>query len=121
MSDWNPAEMIGNKPKPLALSLYSELITDNVWAEQRDKYGYKNVFPNPLMINLGGIPYIDLRVDINSFLPKNLNKKLENKIVDYYLKRLKKNPFLHDKIEFEIVETCYDFYSKKKSSKIFER
>ncbi len=120
MSDWNPAEMIGNKPKPLALSLYSELITDNVWAEQRDKYGYKNVFPNPLMINLGGIPYIDLRVDINSFLPKNLNKKLENKIVDYYLKRLKKNPFLHDKIEFEIVETCYDFYSKKNLQKFLK-
>jgi phosphohistidine swiveling domain-containing protein len=113
MSDWNPAEMIGNKPKPLALSLYSELITDSIWAEQRDKYGYKNVFPNPLMINLGGIPYIDLRVDINSFLPKQLDKKLENKIVNYYLNKLNKNPSLHDKIEFEIIETCYDFNSKK--------
>ena len=39
MSDWNPAEMIGLKPKPLALSLYKELITDLVWAESRKSYG----------------------------------------------------------------------------------
>ena len=31
MSDWNPAEMIGDKPDPLAISLYSELITDRIW------------------------------------------------------------------------------------------
>ena len=43
MSDWNPAEMIGTKPTPMALSLYSELITDEIWAHQRLKYGYKDV------------------------------------------------------------------------------
>ena len=32
MTDWNPAEMIGIRPKPLALSLYREIITDSVWA-----------------------------------------------------------------------------------------
>ena len=31
MPDWNPAEIIGIKPKPLALSLYRELITDHIW------------------------------------------------------------------------------------------
>ena len=36
MTDWNPAEMIGIRPKPLALSLYREIITDNVWAYQRE-------------------------------------------------------------------------------------
>lgn len=35
MPDWNPAEIIGKKPKPLALSLYRELITDHVWSENR--------------------------------------------------------------------------------------
>ena len=34
MPDWNPAEIIGIRPKPLALSLYSELITDSIWAYQ---------------------------------------------------------------------------------------
>ena len=38
MPDWNPAEMIGTKPRPLALSLYRELITDKVWSEQRLDY-----------------------------------------------------------------------------------
>ena len=35
MADWNPAEMIGNKPTNLSISLYAELITDRVWATQR--------------------------------------------------------------------------------------
>ena len=70
MSDWNPAEMIGNKPKPLAISLYSELITNKIWRIQRKDYGYKDTFPNILMVNLAGTPFIDLRTDINSFYQK---------------------------------------------------
>ena len=31
MPDWNPAEIIGKKPRPLALSLYQELITNHTW------------------------------------------------------------------------------------------
>ena len=38
MPDWNPAEIIGVRPKPLALSLYQELITDRVWAQQRFEF-----------------------------------------------------------------------------------
>ena len=34
MPDWNPVEMIGIRPKTLALSLYREVITDSVWAYQ---------------------------------------------------------------------------------------
>ena len=70
MSDWNPAEMIGVKPSLLSLSLYSELITDNIWSEHRKNYFYQNVKPNPLMVNFLGCPYIDLRVDFNSFCQK---------------------------------------------------
>ena len=33
MPDWNPAEIVGIRPKPLALSLYRELITDAIWAD----------------------------------------------------------------------------------------
>ena len=43
MSDWNPAEMIGTKPKSLSLSLYKSLITDSIWCLQRKNYGYQNV------------------------------------------------------------------------------
>ena len=114
MSDWNPAEMIGVKPSILSSSLYSELITDEVWSEQRSNYGYKDVRPNPLMLNLGGSPYIDLRVDFNSFLPAGLPLKIQEKSINFYLNKIKIKPNLQDKIEFEIVETCYDLNSKKK-------
>ena len=112
MADWNPAEMIGAKPNLLSLSLYSELITDSIWSLQRSNYGYKNVNPHPLLINLSGSPYIDLRVDFNSFLPKGLNNKLEEKIVNYALKKIQRNADLHDKVEFSVIETCYDLKSK---------
>ena len=108
MSDWNPAEMIGVKPKPLAISLYAELITNKVWSQQRKDYHYKDVSPNILMHNLGGSPYIDLRTDFNSFLPRKLNEKLSKKYINMYLNKIKKNKNLHDKIEFNLIPTCYD-------------
>ena len=114
MADWNPAEMIGSKPYPLSSSLYSELITDRVWAQQRNNYGYKNVEPYPLMFNFLNATYIDVRTDLNSFLPKGLNKKIETKIVNYCINQLEKKPHVHDKLEFEIINTCYDFDIRKK-------
>jgi|694.fasta_scaffold02090_12 hypothetical protein len=116
MADWNPAEMIGSKPYPLSASLYSELITDKVWALQRNNYGYKNVEPYPLMFNFLNATYVDIRTDLNSFLPKNLNNNIEKKIINYSIKKLSKKPFLHDKVEFEIINTCYDFDIEKKLS-----
>lgn len=107
MPDWNPAEIIGLKPKTLALSLYKELVTDNIWAYQRDNYGYRNLRSHPLMISFVGIPYVDVRVDFNSFIPKDLNENIAVKLVNYYLNKLKTSPKLHDKIEFEIVYSCY--------------
>ena len=117
MADWNPAEMIGSKPHPLSYSLYSELITNETWARQRDFYGYKNVIPNRLMINFAGNPYIDLRTDFNSFLPKNLNLKLEKKLVEQFILSVKKKNYLHDKIEFNVIPTCYSFQKNKKLEK----
>ena len=103
MTDWNPAEIIGVKPSTLAISMYKYLITDEAWAIHRDKFGYKNVRPNPLMINLGGSPYIDARVDFNSFLPKNLNPRLQDQVIDWYINLLIKKPHLHDKVEFNTI------------------
>lgn len=109
MTDWNPAEMIGIRPKPLALSLYREIITDNVWAYQRDNYGYRNLRSFPLMVDFGGLPYIDVRVSFNSFVPAGLEEELSDKLVNYYLDRLVENPAKHDKAEFDIVFSCYTF------------
>lgn len=109
MPDWNPAEIIGVRPRPLALSLYRELITDAIWAYQRNNYGYKNLRSFPLLVDFFGLPYVDVRVSFNSFVPKSLDERLANKLVNYYVDRLKQNPHLHDKIEFEIAISCYTF------------
>lgn len=107
MTDWNPAEMIGIRPRPLALSLYREIITDNVWAFQRDNYGYRNLRSFPLMLDFGGLPYIDVRVSFNSFIPAGLDEGISEKLANYYIDRLMANPQKHDKAEFEIVFSCY--------------
>ena len=114
MPDWNPAEIIGIKPKPLALSLYKELITDHVWSKNRKIYGYRDLSQFNLMITFYGTPYIDIRIDFNSWIPRTLPENISNKLVNFYLKTFKKNKFLHDKIEFEVVFTCLTFSTKKK-------
>ena len=107
MPDWNPAEMIGIRPKPLALSLYKDLITDSIWAYQRHNYGYRNLRSFPLMQDFYGLPYIDVRLSFNSFVPADLNENLGARLVDYYISCLCNEPTLHDKVEFEIVFSCY--------------
>jgi phosphohistidine swiveling domain-containing protein len=115
MPDWNPAEMIGVRPKPLSFSLYARLITDRNWAYQRDNYGYRNMRSYPLMLDFLGLPYIDTRVSFNSFIPKELDEALAEKLVNYYLNSLAANPNNHDKIEFEIVFSCYTFDIQKRA------
>ncbi|MDC0307426.1 PEP-utilizing enzyme [bacterium] len=107
MPDWNPAEIIGVRPKPLALSLYRELITDSIWAYQRHNYGYRNLRSFPLMPHFFGLPYIDVRLSFNSFIPSDLEESLADRLVDYYIDRLLEEPALHDKVEFEVVYSCY--------------
>ena len=107
MPDWNPAEIIGIRPKPLALSLYRELITDSIWAYQRHNYGYRNLRSFPLMTDFFGLPYIDVRLSFNSFIPEDLDETLAGRLVDHYIERLLAEPTLHDKVEFDIVFSCY--------------
>ncbi len=114
MPDWNPAEIIGYKPRPLALSLYQELITNHVWSEQRKNYGYRDISSNHLMVNFFGTPYVDVRVDFNSWLPSSLNENLAKKLVNFYIGKFKNNKSLHDKVEFEILFTCYTPSVEKK-------
>ena len=114
MSDWNPAEMIGSTASIMSISLYEELITDNIWAKQREIYGYKFVRSSPLMVNFAFSSYIDLRVDLNSFLPEGLTDSLQTKILNHMIKNLINNPELHDKIEFSLIPTCNSLFIKKK-------
>lgn len=107
MPDWNPAEIIGTKPGRLAMSLYRFLIMDEAWAAQRAEYGYRDVRPQPLLVSFAGQPYIDVRASFNSFVPAGLDEHLTARLVEFYLDWLERHPHLHDKIEFDVVPTCY--------------
>lgn len=109
MPDWNPAEMIGTAPRPLALSLYQRLITDLVWREARRRMGYFEPRGNRLMVSLSGQPYIDVRLSFNSFLPADLDTSIKDKLVNAWLKRLSEHKELHDKIEFDVAITALAF------------
>ena len=106
MSDWNPAEIIGTTPKQLAASLYRYLVTDEVWAQQRAEYGYRDVRPCALLFDVAGHPYVDVRASFNSFIPASLPDDLAERLVESYLAQLQAKPELHDKVEFEILFTC---------------
>lgn len=108
MPDWNPAEIIGTKPSLLATTLYRELILDEVWATQRAEYGYRDVRPQPLLVSFAGHPYIDVRASFNSFIPASLPDTLAEKLVNFSLNWLEQNPELHDKVEFDVIPTCFD-------------
>lgn len=109
MADWNPAEIIGLTPMPLAFDLYRTIITDGVWAQQRYEVGYRDLRGWPLIRTFGGQAFVDIRASLNSFIPASVPDALAERMVDHAHTLLKENPSLHDKIEFELIPTCLDF------------
>ncbi len=118
MSDWNPAEIVGTKPSRLAFSLYRYLITDETWARQRAEYGYRDVRPCNLLVDVLGHPYIDVRATFNSFIPASLPDDLASRLLEHYLDLLSCQPELHDKVEFEVLFTCMDFDFDRKADRL---
>lgn len=108
MTDWNPAEMIGSRPRALARSLYEAVITREVWARQRAAYGYRDPGPTPLMHQFCGQAYIDVRASLNSFVPAAVDDALATRLVNHGLQQLRADPALHDKVEFAVACTCFD-------------
>lgn len=109
MPDWNPAEIIGTTPRPLAASLYRELVTRDVWRDARAAMGYRRLPPEELMVVVNSHPYVDVRTSFNSFLPEGVDPEAGEALVNAWLDRLDAQPELHDKVEFEIAHTCLDF------------
>ncbi|MDD4941621.1 MAG: PEP-utilizing enzyme [Candidatus Omnitrophica bacterium] len=114
MPDWNPSEIIGGRPNTLDYSIYSFIVTDEVWHEARSSLGYYDVYPAELMVSFGKKPYIDARASFNSFTPADIPFELREKLLHYYLDKLKAHPELQDKVEFEVLWTCYDFSTSEK-------
>lgn len=109
MADWNPAEIVGLTPGPLALDLYRHIITDRVWAQQRFEAGYRDLRGWPLVRSFGGQAFVDVRASASSFVPASLPDDLARRMVNHALATLRADRSLHDKLEFELVPTCLDF------------
>ncbi|GAB3577399.1 PEP-utilizing enzyme [Amycolatopsis endophytica] len=118
MPDWNPAEMIGVRPRPLALSLYRRLITDGIWADSRHRYGYRDLRGTPLLADLGGLAYIDTRASFSSLVPAALDDVTAIRLVRHYLARLRANPHLHDKVEFAIALSSFHFGTPEDAARL---
>tara|TARA_Y100000590_G_scaffold467418_1_gene646264 strand:+ start:1847 stop:4297 length:2451 start_codon:yes stop_codon:yes gene_type:complete len=115
MVDWNPAEIIGNKPKIFDYSLYDSLIMKKTWSQGRKLLGYNLPENSCLMTEFSGQPYVNVKTSFSSFFPSKMSKKIQRKLMNYYMKKLESNPHLHDKVEFDILFSCYDFSFKERS------
>ena len=109
MPDWNPAEIIGQTPSRLSYSLYKKLITRDIWYLGRKNLLYSDLDDQELMVSLAGHPYIDVTKSFKSFIPKTIPEKLNHKLIKQFQERLINSPHLHDKIEFSVCITCFDF------------
>jgi len=113
MTDWNPAEIIGSNPNELDYSIYDYLIMKDSWSKGRELLGYHNPKIG-LMQKFCGRPYVNVNASFSSLLPSKISSKLRKKLTNYFLIKLEEDPQLHDKVEFEILFTCYDFSLKKR-------
>ncbi|MBN8543780.1 MAG: hypothetical protein J0M34_05895 [Alphaproteobacteria bacterium] len=109
MADWNPAEIVGVTPAPLALDLYRHIITDGIWAQQRHEVGYRDLRNTPLIQNFAGHAFVDVRASLNSFIPASLATEQADLLANAALEQLNTHREWHDKVEFELLPTCLDF------------
>ena len=65
----------------------------------------RDLRPNKLLRLLAGQPHIDVRASINSFIPKDLDDNLAERLINFYSRWLIDNPDLHDKLEFEVLRS----------------
>jgi len=116
MSFWNPAEIIGESPNNLDYSLYDYLIMSGAWQTSLIENGYTKTSKD-LMVRFGNKPYINVISSFNFLTPFEISKLLRNKLLHFYEMKLKKNPEIHDKIEFYLV---YNYHMLNFDEKVEE-
>lgn len=119
MAFWNPSEIIGTNPHPLDYSLYLKILMSHAWNEGLRELNYRTV-NGDLMYKLGNKPYISLDYSFYSLIPADLPEDLAAKLVAFYKDRISKNPTSHDKIEFEIVYSSFDFSTDKNTELLLD-
>lgn len=119
MAFWNPSEMIGSNPRNLDYSLYREIITGRAWNEGIVDLGYRKL-DEDLMYKVGNKPYINLSYSFYALTPARIPEELARRLMEFYQTRLEEDLSAHDKIEFEIAYTSYDFMLEENSKKMLE-
>ncbi len=112
MPDWNTAELLGEHPRPLAASLFKELIANNVWRRARINLGYRQSAVQPLLGFIAGRPYVDVRASLNSLIPDGLSNAVSRLVIEASIDKLKQRPELHDRVETDLFPTCMGFASE---------
>lgn len=108
MADWNPAELLGSHPRPLALDLFRHCIADGPWWRARAALGYRPA-PSPdiaLLCEVDGRAFVDVRRSANSLLPADLPRPIGEALIASWIDRLRQQPGLHDKYEFELAHSA---------------
>jgi cytidyltransferase-like protein len=108
MAFWNPAELIGDNPRPLDYSIFREIITKSAWNEGLVPLGYSKVDAE-LMHRYGNKPYIVVDHAFYSLIPASLDEAVKLKLYEFYLQKLADDLTAHDKVEFEVVSSCFSF------------
>ena len=119
MSDWNPAELLGDRARPLDYSLFKSLISDGVWHRARESLGYRKFHEDEnLCVCIANKPFVSVRNSFNSMCPENLPNGVAEKLARFSMQKLADSPELHDKVEFEVYFTCSDAGFKKRSREL---
>jgi len=121
MADWNPAEMLGSRPRPLAVSLYQALVTNEAWLRARVSLGYRQVKPHHLMCVVAAKPYIDVRRSCLSLIPRGVPSKLAHRIATDRLAVLRNEGHLHDRVETGLFFTCGDVTETPRTRELLGR
>ena len=106
---WNPAELIGHCPGNLAYSIFDRIIMKDAWNTGLVSLGHPCLSPSGLMDRFLYKPYINVNMAFQAMIPSRVPEKLHSKLLPYFIDKLKRHPFLHDKAEFAIMFSCYDF------------
>lgn len=72
------------------------------------------------MYQVGNKPYINLTYSFYSLIPASIPEPLALRLVQYYQTRLEEDLSAHDKVEFEIIFSSYDFMTEKNSRRLLK-
>lgn len=115
---WNPAELIGHCPSNLAYSIFEKILMTKAWNLGIQELGYPDLLPHRLLERFLYKPYINANLAFLALIPRMVPEKFHRRLQSYYLSKLKADKSLHDKAEFEIMFTCYNFNLAKELREI---